>query len=66
MLRVLDMILEDVRGAKKYVRDIGGVKLKIFCILSFSNHEGCLEPFGNTIGRTLVDLGRPNRLFLGQ
>jgi hypothetical protein len=28
MLRVLDMILEDVRGAKKYVRDIGGTKLE--------------------------------------
>ncbi len=28
MLRVLDMILEDVRGAKKYVRDIGGATIE--------------------------------------
>jgi hypothetical protein len=26
MLRVLDVILEDVRGAKKYIRDIGDTK----------------------------------------
>jgi len=28
MLRVLDMILEDVRGSKKYVRNIGGTKVE--------------------------------------
>jgi hypothetical protein len=30
MLKVLDMILEDVRGAKKYVRDIGSTKVDFF------------------------------------
>jgi hypothetical protein len=28
MLKVLDMILEDVKGARKYVRDIGGTKVE--------------------------------------
>jgi hypothetical protein len=36
MLRVLDMILEDVRHAKKYVRDIGGAKVEnIFYFVIF-------------------------------
>ncbi len=29
-------------------------------------HERCLKPLGSTLGSTSVDLGRPNRLFLGQ
>jgi len=49
---------KDIKGAKKYVRELGVIKVKIYIVICFSNHEGCLGPLGSISRKTLGKIGK--------
>ncbi len=56
--KVLDMMSKDMKGAKKYVRELGVTTVKKNIVICFSNHEGCLGPLGSISRKTLGNIGK--------